>query len=207
MFYIYILYSPGYDHYYIGHTDDVIRIKEQPLHPKNTDIGTKRVFYYYKILIDTEDANILELGEEFTLVNWGNAIVKSKDEDNKTMDIELHLEGDYKTTKNKITWIKHSAKMNNSPLLKITLVFIGDLITVPSLPKNNKHDNKEVVDWKKFINPNLKKKVVCYGEDAFASGIVKGQKLQIMRKGYFIVHDSNDKDGLVLVEIPDGKTK
>ena len=57
-------------------------------------------------------------------------------------------------------------------MLKLTLVFIGDLITVPSLPKKKKYENKEVVDWKSFINPNLKKKVVCYGEDAFSSGIV-----------------------------------
>ena len=42
MLYIYILYSSGYDHYYIGHTDDVIRRLNEHNHPEvNTKFTSK----------------------------------------------------------------------------------------------------------------------------------------------------------------------
>ena len=168
-----------------------------PLLPKDFKKGTKQVFFHNKIIIDEADGNLLTIGEEFTLFNWGNAIVKSKDEVAKTMEIDLHLEGDFKSTKNKITWI---SKIKNNTLLKITLTKIGNLITVPSLPKNKKGDNKEDIDWKIYINPNLKSYTKCYGEDALTN-VKKGDILQIMRKGNFIVHKV-DNDEIELVEIP-----
>lgn len=38
MFYIYILYSTGYDRYYVGHTDDVMRRLNEHNHP---EVSTK----------------------------------------------------------------------------------------------------------------------------------------------------------------------
>ncbi|CAG2099940.1 unnamed protein product [Medioppia subpectinata] len=83
-------------------------IRNIPLHKKNLDLGTKEIFLSNLVLISQEDAQILEVNEEFTLMNWGNAIVKEKIEEKgivKTMKFLLNLNGDYKTTKNKITWI------------------------------------------------------------------------------------------------------
>ncbi len=165
------------------------------LHPKNNDLGTKIVRHSNTILIDEEDGKILEINEEFTLFNWGNAIVKTKDHINKTMEIKLNLGGDPKSTKNKITWI---AKDDHNP--KVILTTIGHLITVPSLPSKK---NGDTTDWKTLINPNLKTRVKCFGENDMTD-LKKGTRLQIMRKGYFIVHKV-DNNCIELVDIPDGR--
>ena len=152
--------------------------------------------YSNKIIIEEVDGQLLVVGEEFTLIDWGNAIIVAKDDMNKTMNITLHLEGDFKITKNKIGWLSKDQKLVN-----VTLTIIGNLLTVPSLPSKKKGDN---TDWKTLINPNLKTKIACVGEEAMLN-LSKGQKLQIMRKGYFIVHDVTNDNELVLVDIPDGK--
>src|SRR5260221_608917 len=48
---------------------------------------------------------------QITLMDWGNAIVRSKDVDSSgtitALVMELHLEGDFKKTTKKITWLAH----------------------------------------------------------------------------------------------------
>lgn len=77
-------------------------------HKKNPDLGEKIVHYSNKIFIEGEDANLIEQGEEVTLMDWGNCIANKlyRDDDGNVIkiDADLHLEVKYKTTigKNKL---------------------------------------------------------------------------------------------------------
>jgi len=94
-----------------GHTlclDGADRWIEIPRHRKSPSLGTKKVLLSSEILLSQDDAAMLSINEEFTLMNWGNAVVSDKvAKDGKVVSlrIRLNLNGDFKTTKNKITWI------------------------------------------------------------------------------------------------------
>jgi glutamyl-tRNA synthetase len=75
---------------------------------KNAALGKKTLFYTREIYLSQEDARVLMENEEFTLMNWCNAIVLKKEQSNgivKSMSFKLNPEGDFKLTKNKITWV------------------------------------------------------------------------------------------------------
>jgi glutamyl-tRNA synthetase len=60
----------------------------------------------------TESSWSISTGEEVTLMDWGNAIVKEiKTENGMITQLigELHLEGSVKSTKLKLTWLPGSA--------------------------------------------------------------------------------------------------
>ena len=40
-------------------------------------VGTKKVWYTGKVLIDGADAETLSVGEMVTFINWGNLVVKA----------------------------------------------------------------------------------------------------------------------------------
>ncbi|KAJ7043473.1 hypothetical protein C8F04DRAFT_1366128 [Mycena alexandri] len=75
-------------------------------HKKSPEIGPKLTPYSSDIMIEQVDA----LGEEITLMD--NAIVRSKtltvDGHVSSITVDLHLEGDFKATKKKITWLAES---------------------------------------------------------------------------------------------------
>lgn len=84
------------------------RMIEIPKHKKNLALGTRQLILSNEIIISQEDAKVLQKGEEFTLMNWGNAIVTDKEENNDivvSLKLKMNLHGDFKTTKNKISWI------------------------------------------------------------------------------------------------------
>lgn len=45
-------------------------------HPKNVEVGEKELWIGQKILIDAVDAETLKEGENATLINWGNLLIK-----------------------------------------------------------------------------------------------------------------------------------
>lgn len=61
------------------------------------------------VWLDQVDAATISQGEELTLMDWGNCIVRSvaKDADGKVTGLtgELHLAGSVKSTKLKLTWL------------------------------------------------------------------------------------------------------
>ncbi|KAJ3797214.1 glutamate-tRNA ligase [Lentinula aff. detonsa] len=176
-----------------------IEVKNLPKHKKNPDVGEKKTVYSSTILIDQEDAKSFEDQEEVTLMDWGNAIVRSKSVDASgnviSIEMDLHLEGDFKKTKKKITWLSQST--SEYPLIPVTLLDYDYLITKKKLEEND--------NVKDFITP-----VTEFRESALADAnvkdLTKGDYLQFERKGYFIFDNVNDEDGrLEFIRIPDGK--
>ncbi|KAK3902189.1 ribosomal protein L25/Gln-tRNA synthetase [Staphylotrichum tortipilum] len=74
----------------------------KPLHPKNPSLGTKSVVYSNTILFNQSDTSTFAQGEEITLMNWGNAIVRSLTTAPvglvTAITVDLNLSGDAKTT-------------------------------------------------------------------------------------------------------------
>ena len=191
------------------------------LHPKHPEYGQKVATRSATILIEQTDAQLIAEGEEVTLLNWGNVIVKSIHRDTvksvsgekqvvRTMNGSFKGAGDVKSTK-KITWIDASAdaELNTVP---VTLVELDSLIGVAKV--------EDDMNFEDIVRPQSWYETRAAGEVAM-SRLEKGQIIQLNRRGFAIVEetyrglkgfnqsmdaDSTDK-GLVLIMIPDGKQK
>ncbi|KAL6946245.1 glutamate--tRNA ligase [Hanseniaspora osmophila] len=165
----------------------------KPKHKKNPDVGNKKVIYYNKVVIDKDDADAISEGEEITFMDWGNAIITKKNEDGSFTG-KLHLEGDFKKTKLKVTWLADLPE----DYVKVDLVDFDHLITKDKLEEED--------NWIDFLNKDTE-----FHTDAIADVNVKDMKvgdiIQFERKGYYRL-DALPKDGkpYVFFTIPDGKT-
>jgi len=157
--------------------------KQVAKHKKNAAIGEKTTTYSNHLLLDGVDARGLSVDEEVTLMEWGNCIIRSV----SPLRADLHLEGDFKKTKKKLTWLAESA---TTP---VTLVDYDYLITERKV--------EEDMNFEDILNPETE-----YRRDAIADLNVKEPKrgaiIQFERQGYFILDSENPQ---VFVEIPDGR--
>eukprot|EP00479_Gromia_sphaerica_P010723 TRINITY_DN5018_c0_g1_i1.p1 TRINITY_DN5018_c0_g1~~TRINITY_DN5018_c0_g1_i1.p1 ORF type:complete len:401 (+),score=90.88 TRINITY_DN5018_c0_g1_i1:110-1312(+) len=177
------------------------------IHPKRPELGTNTIFVNNKILVEPEDADSFTEGEEITLMNWGNAIVEKKivgdTGDIIGLEGRLHLAGDVKKTKKKISWL---ADTNGKfAQCRATLVTVGNLITVPNLTED--------MNLEDVVNRNSWTKTEVYAEPAIRN-LEAGMIIQFQRRGYYIVSlislEQNvpiEERGpeLVFIQIPDGK--
>lgn len=102
-----------------GPEEPFIRIL--PRHKKYECAGTKATTYTKRIWLDYADASSISEGEEITLMDWGNAIVKEVKKENgeiKELVGVLHLEGSVKTTKLKLTWLPETDELVRLSLLE-----------------------------------------------------------------------------------------
>lgn len=176
-------------------------VKEVASHPKNPEVGTKNIVMLNKIYIDLVDAKEMTEGEEVTLMQWGNAIVDSIVKNGETGKTEkmtgrLNLSGDFKLTKKKLHWLPKQDDI----LVPVQMNYYDFLITKPKIEEN------DVVE--DLINPKSMWSVKGLGAGEFRN-LQKGDRVQVERKGYFIVDvpASEGHENVVLIHIPDGKTK
>jgi glutamyl-tRNA synthetase len=174
--------------------------EDKPKHGKNPDLGTKKVFYSPTILIEQKDAASLAQDEEITLMNWGNAIVRSITHSLNQLSVktvtaiemDLNLQGDFKTTSKKITWLAKEQE-----LIPVEMVDFDYLIT-----KDKLEEEDEMED---FLNPKTEFKTVGLA-DCNVAELKRDDVIQFERKGYFRV-DRAFVHGqpAVLFAIPSGK--
>lgn len=176
--------------------------ENKPKHNKNPELGSKTVVYGKRILIDQDDAQSFAEDEEITLMNWGNAIVRkihgtmapSKKKAVTSLELDLYLQGDFKKTKKKITWLARE-----QDLVPVHLIDFDHLITKDRLKKL---DNVE-----DYLTPQTE-----FGTEVLAdcnvASLVMGDIIQFERKGYFRVDRPwMDDKPVVMFEIPTGKRK
>ncbi|KAG9301564.1 hypothetical protein G9A89_003199 [Geosiphon pyriformis] len=174
-------------------------VKDVNKHKKNPDLGTKQTSYFSQIFIEQEDAQTFEIDEEITLMDWGNAIIKSIDrsqQDHKVITsiaLQLHLEGDFKKTKKKITWLADTLD-----ICKVLLLDYDYLINKKKLEEGDEVENF-VTKTSEFRNLAI--------ADANVKQLRKGDIIQFERRGYYIVdvEVSIGHDIPSLIRIPDGK--
>ncbi|OBZ65709.1 putative glutamate--tRNA ligase, cytoplasmic [Grifola frondosa] len=163
----------------------------------NPEVGEKTTVFSSHILVEQEDALSFDDQEEITLMDWGNAIVRSKTVDPTgtitAIEMELNLAGDFRKTKKKITWLAQPTTAY--PLVEVTLLDHDYLITKKKLEEND--------DVKDFVTP-----VSEFREDALADANVKdlekGDIIQFERKGYYIFDGVYD-GRMEFIQIPDGR--
>lgn len=164
----------------------------KPKHKKNPDVGEKKVIFYKDVVIDKDDADVLEDNEEVTLMDWGNVIITKKNADG-SLDGKLNLDGDFKKTKHKLTWLA-----DTEDVAPVDLVDFDHLISKDKLEEDESFED--------FLTPETE-----FHTSAIADLNVKdlkvGDIIQFERKGYYRL-DALAKDGkpYVFFTIPDGKS-
>ncbi|XP_026194438.1 glutamate--tRNA ligase, cytoplasmic [Cyclospora cayetanensis] len=180
-----------------------VTTQSRRLHAKNKSLGHVPLYLSNQILIEADDAQVCQDGEEVTLMHWGNCIFEhlEKDANGKVTAIrgKLHLEGDFKKTKKKLNWVPILPPESERQLTPLILREFDHLITVDKLEQETDEA------WEDCVNRNTQFDTEALGDPNLRS-LKTGDKLQLERRGYFRV-DEVDGDCLVLVKIPDGRAK
>ncbi|KAI9675850.1 MAG: hypothetical protein M1829_003276 [Trizodia sp. TS-e1964] len=175
--------------------------EQKAKHLKNQDLGVKSVVYSSLLLLDQADAKSFKEGEEITLMNWGNAYVRkisaSSDILNPVitgLELELHVEGDFRKTEKKVTWLSKEGQL----LVPVELVDFDYLITKDKIEEDE--------DFEDFLNPNTEFRTEALA-DCNVAELKVDDIIQFERVGYYRV-DRAYQDGkpAVLFNIPTGKT-
>lgn len=174
-------------------------VEMKPKHKKNAEIGLKKVVLGDEVLLDQEDARSFKAGEEITLMDWGNAFVTKITRpdpagDVTALELTLHLEGDFKKTEKKVTWLAAAQET-----VQVELVDFDYLITKEKLEEEDELRN--------FVNPKTE-----FREDAIADCNVAQVKvddiIQFERKGYYRCDEAAaEGKKAVFFCIPTGKTE
>eukprot|EP01025_Chloroclados_australasicus_P012110 TRINITY_DN15522_c0_g1_i1.p1 TRINITY_DN15522_c0_g1~~TRINITY_DN15522_c0_g1_i1.p1 ORF type:complete len:190 (-),score=31.23 TRINITY_DN15522_c0_g1_i1:311-880(-) len=178
---------------------DAVEYATVPKHKKNPDVGKKTLCKAPVIFIEQVDAAALKEGEEVTLMDWGNCIMHKVERDASgaiaSIDGELHLAGDFKKTKLKLTWLA-----DTPDLVPLCLVDLGHLITKPKLEEEDVFED--------FVNRESWKETEALG-DANMRALQVGDIIQLERKGFYRVDAAQTKPNkpLLLLTIPDGRQK
>ncbi|KYQ93450.1 glutamate-tRNA ligase [Tieghemostelium lacteum] len=161
---------------------------------KDPSMGNKPVTYSNKLLMEVDDCRHIKEGEEITLMNWGNAIVKTikRSEDGTPISMEgvLHLEGDFKKTEKKLTWLSSHAKQ-----IPVILTDYDYIITKKKLDKGD--------EIKNFMNKNTKFVLDAIADENILT-LKRFDKIQFERRGFFNVDKvGTETEPWVLIFIPD----
>ena len=154
-------------------------VKNQPLHPKNTELGEKPVLYFSHVLVDFADLEDVKVGDKLTLMKWGNVKITDKSV-NPSNPNEIVAYGDYlaqdKDFKNtvKVNWL---AAVDDA-LFEFTVVEFSHIITKPKPEEEDKIED--------IVNKESKAEYRAVGEGLLKS-LKQGDKIQLERRGFFFV--------------------
>ncbi|KAJ9475327.1 Glutamate--tRNA ligase, cytoplasmic [Pseudozyma hubeiensis] len=174
--------------------------KELPRHKKNPDLGNKVTVFDEVVYVEQVDARSFDQSEEVTFMDWGNVIIDSKESDAAgnvlSISATAHLDGDFKKTKKKVTWLAANPSTTEA-LIEVDLLDFDYLI---SKKKLEEEDN-----FADFVTPNSEFRSVALADHNVAA-LKQGDAIQFERKGYFILDRLQGKDGrMEFIKIPDGK--
>lgn len=169
-----------------------------PVHPQKPELGSRPMRRGRTVLLDQRDAATISVGEEVTLLRWGNVRVTEVVRDG---DLVVSLRGEYlpdatnfSKTK-KLSWL--TVSQDN---VSAVLVEFDHLL--------NKAKIEEDEDFKNFVNPVTRRETMAEC-DPLLRVVPVGTVLQLERKGFFRVDHAYDataaKPTVVLYAIPDGK--
>lgn len=169
-------------------------------HAKNDELGDRLLMKCPVVYLDQEDAQDLSPGEELTLLHWGNAFADKieKDKSGNITQItgRLNPEGNPRTTK----WKKHWVPALDDHVTPVILRELDHLVTKAKI-----EDDDNIED---ICNQNSIIDTVAIGDPVLKT-LQKGDKIQLERRGYFIVDSAAFPPGkpMLLLKIPDGKSK
>lgn len=129
-------------------------------------------------------------------MDWGNVIISKVVKEGdvvKSIEANLHLEGDFRKTSKKITWLA-----DTKDKVEVELMDFDHLITKDKLEEGDSFED--------FLTPQTEFTVEAIA-DLSVRNMKAGDIIQFERKGYYRV-DQPYSEGKrpVLYNIPDGKT-
>ena len=165
-------------------------------HPKDESLGKKVRLFGPTVLLQQEDAATIATGEEVTLMSWGNAIVREVvKEGGKVVKLigELHLAGNVKSTKKKLTWLADTPDLVDVQLIDLDFLLSKD--------KVEEDDDLKDIFVAESILPYAAK-----AEPALRT-MRKGETIQVERRGFYVcdVPYLRPSEPMVLYFVPDGK--
>jgi glutamyl-tRNA synthetase len=175
--------------------------EDKPKHAKY-DLGTKKIVFSSNVLLEQADAASFEQDEEITLMNWGNAIVRKishslnplKMKTVTGLELELHLQGDVKATKKKVTWLSA-----DQDLIPIELREFDYLIT------KDKLEADDVLEDFLASDTEITTKALA---DCNVAELKVDDIVQFDRKGFFRIDRAfAHNESVVAFQIPTGKSK
>jgi len=167
------------------------------LHPKDETLGRKIRFFSDSVLLQADDAAGLQVGEEVTLMSWGNVIISEvvKDVEGNVTSVHarLHLAGSVKSTKKKFTWLAQTPELTDLTLVDFDFLLNKD--------KVDEDDNIE-----DLLTPVTRFDFAAKGEPSLRQ-LKKGEIIQVERRGFYICERPyiRASDPIVLYFVPDGK--
>lgn len=176
--------------------------KDMPRHKKNAELGSKVTVFDDVVYVEQTDARSFGQGEEVTFMDWGNVIIDSKQTDaaGNVLSIEAtaHLEGDFKKTKKKVTWLAPSSATDEAhALIEVELVDFDYLITKKKLEEED--------NFADFVTPTSEFRSLALADHNVAA-LGQGAAIQFERKGYYVLDRKVGKEGrMEFIRIPDGK--
>lgn len=180
---------------HLAHGPQGVVLEQRPKHKKNPDVGNKTVLFASDALIEQADAATFEEGEEVTFMDWGNVIVNKI---HKTGDVvtsidgTLNLEGDFRKTKHKVTWLA-----DTKDVVPVEMVDFDHLITKDKLEEGD--------NFMDFLTKQTE--FHTHGlADVNVKQMKEGDVIQFERKGYFRLDKTGKDIEPVFFTIPDGKT-
>lgn len=163
--------------------------------------GEKPFVYSSHMWVEQADALSFQVGEEVTFMDFGNVKCHTIEKEEggelvKEVKASFVPDGDFKKTDKKVTWLSKQEPSHLVPLL---------LWEYDYIMSTKKLSNAEGEDWEKCIRKNIKYETKAVG-DPNLKHLKKGDRLQLERLGYWIVHQpfSSSSENIILVGIPDG---
>ncbi|VAH09478.1 unnamed protein product [Triticum turgidum subsp. durum] len=156
-------------------------IRILPRHKKCEGAGNKAITFANRIWLEYADASAITVGEEVTLMDWGNAIIKEIKIDDGTITQlvgELHPDGSVKMTKLKLTWLSDIEDLVSLSLVDFDYLIINKKL---ELGEDDKPGGEKFLE---NLNPCTRREALALG-DPNMRNIKRGEVVQLERKGYY----------------------
>lgn len=175
------------------------------VHPQKPELGLRVMLRCPNVYVDQIDAATYKVGEEVTLLRWGNvtitSIVSSDDDADGSRTI-TKLTGTYDPAATNFSKTKKATWVAAVPqLVPCKLVEFGHLISKAKLGEEDRFED--------FVNPRTREESDAWC-DPCVGAVAAGEVIQLERKGFYrcdVPYGGGPDRPAVLFLIPDGKTK
>ena len=166
---------------------------ETTCHPKDPSMGTRAMRTCRQVFLEAMDVEGLQVGDEIALMRW--CVVKLTKVDGVQLEGALVPDGNFKTTKAKLSWIADVPENT-----QVTLMEFDNLMSKDKLEEGDNFED--------FINPDTLAATDVIGE-AGLKMLHEHDVIQLERRGYYRVDRPyvNSSRPIVLYMVPDGKSK